>query len=193
VLHTLSSARVRCGWPQRELTWHVHRARRITMPDATWQAAICGPRVTGGRVTLSVAGEGRVLSSMQAAFTCASGQEEGNANVGSTPAYELVRADGSFLSPQVVTSIDGVNVSWSGSFSAAGALQGTLTTYDPCTRAAITATFSAAAPSSRQPQARSGAERCRGEGLAPVERQRAQRLLATGPDRGVKARAAGAR
>jgi hypothetical protein len=139
--------KLHCGWPTRTTIWRVHLARRRPVRDASWTASLAGPGVTSGSVDLAVIGQGRVVSSFTGQFGCqASDGSQATESFGSNPADEFIRPGGSFYSPQDTNLSGGVPTLWTGTFSAAGALSGTLDIYDPCTNAPARLTFSAPSP-----------------------------------------------
>jgi hypothetical protein len=121
-----------CGWPKRELTWRVHRGRRVAIADGHWSGQVSGPNITGGTVTAFVAAGGRAVTHFAASFQYACpdggyGPENFEATWG-----EFISPGGSFGSPQDdPISVDGVTVSWAGAFSPTGLMTGSLTTAGP--------------------------------------------------------------
>jgi hypothetical protein len=137
--------KLHCGWPTRTTIWRVHLARRRFVRDGSWTASLAGPGIIGGSVDVAVIGQGRVLSAFSGQLECqASNGSQANESFGSNPAYEFIRPGGSFYSPQDTNlGPNGLPTLWTGTFSAAGALSGTLDIYDPCTQAQEQMTFSA--------------------------------------------------
>lgn len=136
--------RLHCGWPTRTTIWRVHLARRRPVRNGSWTASLAGPGITGGSVDVTVIGQGRVVSSFSGQLDCqASDGSQSNESFGSNPAYEFIRPGGSFYSPQDTNLSGGLPTLWAGTFSAAGALSGTLDIYDPCTNGREQMTFNA--------------------------------------------------
>jgi hypothetical protein len=132
-----------CGWPERILTWSVHRSSRRTVADGTWTGPLTATGLINGNVRLSVSAQGRVVQSFTSFFTCLTDTQQGNTTFRSVPAFEFIRRDGSFYSPLTGTRLRGHNTTWSGRFSAAGKLTGTLSIFDDCTNRVIRAGFTA--------------------------------------------------
>jgi hypothetical protein len=132
-----------CGWPDSTITWSVHRARRRDVADGTWTGPLTAQGLINGNVRLVVAEEGRVIQSFTTFFTCLTDTQQGNTTVRAVPAFEFIRPDGSFYSPLTGTLVRGHNTTWSGRFSAAGTLTGTLKIFNDCTNRVIKARFSA--------------------------------------------------
>jgi hypothetical protein len=131
-----------CGWPDSTLTWSVHRAHRREVADGTWAGPLTADGLINGNVRLSVAEEGRVLSSFTSFFTCLTDTQQGNTTFRAVPAFEFIRPDGSFYSPLTGSRLHGHNTTWSGRFSA-GKLTGALRIFDDCTNRVIRAKFTA--------------------------------------------------
>lgn len=131
---------VGCGWQNGTLTWQVRRARRLRIADRTWTASLNGPDIAG-QVELTVAALGRVLASFRSSFTCQTATAEGTNQFAAAPAYEFIRPDGRFYSPLHGDAVKRHPTIWSGRFTAAGAVVGTLRIYDSCTRRLVSATF----------------------------------------------------
>lgn len=132
---------VGCGWPSTTLTWQVHRARRVHLSDVSWTAALTGPGITAGTVTLTLSGHGRVIHSFHTSFSCVSDTVGGTGTFTAKPAYEFVRPDGSFYSPLHGNVYHGHRTTWSGWLTADGGLSGTLRIYDACTSGIVRAHF----------------------------------------------------
>lgn len=134
--------KIGCGWPDKTLTWTVHHARRVRVGDGTWTGPLTATGLINGNVRLVVGGQGRVVDSFTAFFTCQSDTEQGNTNLRAVPAFELVRPGGGFYSPLAAVRIAGHRATWTGRFSARGKLRGTLSIFDDCTNHLIRAQFS---------------------------------------------------
>jgi hypothetical protein len=143
---TSARTRLHCGWPTGARIWRVHLAHRRPVKDASWTAPLTGAGITGGSVDLAIVGQGRAVRSFAGQLDCQSSSEQGTESFGANPAYEFVRADGSFYSPQDTNLIQGVPTLWKGTFSATGALSGTLRIYDPCTKAPTQLSFTSPGP-----------------------------------------------
>lgn len=132
-----------CGWPERILTWSVHRRTRRKVADGTWTGPLTATGLINGNVRLSVSEQGRVVDSFTSFFTCLTNTQQGNTTFRSVPAFEFIRRDGSFYSLLTGTRLHGHNTTWSGRFSASGKLTGTLSIFDDCTNRVIRASFTA--------------------------------------------------
>jgi hypothetical protein len=132
-----------CGWPDRTLTWSVHRAKRERIGDGTWTGPLTSPGLINGNVRLVVGARGRAVDSFTSFFTCITDTQQGNTNFRAVPAFEFIRPGGSFYSPLNGGLVRGHRTTWSGRFSPAGGLSGTLTIFDDCTGKLVSAHFSA--------------------------------------------------
>jgi hypothetical protein len=132
-----------CGWPGRTVTWIVHRATRVRIGDGTWTGPLTSPGLINGNVRLVVGARGRAIDSFTSFFTCITDTQQGNTNFRAVPAFEFIRPGGSFYSPLNGGLVRGHRTTWSGKFSPAGGLSGTLTIFDDCTGKLVRAHFSA--------------------------------------------------
>jgi hypothetical protein len=136
-----SNNTVGCGWPNQTLTWTVHPARPLHVPDGTWAATLTGPGIVSGAVKAVVASDGRVVNSFVSSFTCENAQVQADNNFIAAPAYEFIRPDGTFSSPELGGTVKGDPVTWAGRLSPAHGLTGTLNIYDACTKRVVRAQF----------------------------------------------------
>jgi hypothetical protein len=157
------AGKARCGWPAGTLAWHVHPATRRPVADGTWSAALSGPGIARGKLRLVVAGQGRVINSISGSFRCQTANRARENRLTVSPAYEFIRAAGNFYSPR------GMATTWSGWFARGGALSGTLTTYDACTKHLVRARFAG------------GPERARHDAVTKPGPPRARRGQPRGP------------
>jgi hypothetical protein len=134
--------RIGCGWPDRTLTWAVHRAARKRVGDGTWSGPLTANGLINGNVRLVVGEKGRVIDSFASFFTCLTYSEQGNTSFRAVPAFEFIRPGGSFYSPLDGGRVKGHRTTWAGRFSS-GAVTGTLVIFDDCTNQLIRAHFSA--------------------------------------------------
>lgn len=132
---------VGCGWPSGTLTWQVHREPRERVAAREWSAVLTSPGIVDGRVTLAVAAHGRVVQSFRSSFTCQTATAAGSEGFSASPAYEFIRPGGHFYSPLKGNSIKHHHTLWTGEFTPAGVLKGTLTIYDSCTKRLLSAQF----------------------------------------------------
>jgi hypothetical protein len=138
---------VGCGWPRHKLTWTAHPTRRQHVPDGKWTAVISGGGLAG-TVSLSTAGDGRVIASFAASYSFACQGNTVGGNVHSAPAYVFIKPNGTFASPEHINFVNGVPTTWSGTFSRAGGVSGNFTTGGGCENAAIHGAFDGRAAAS---------------------------------------------
>jgi hypothetical protein len=132
---------VGCGWPDTTLTWRVHRAARRPVADATWTGPLTATGLINGNVRLVVGSQGRVIESFTTFFTCVTDTTQGNTSFRAVPAFEFIRPGGGFESPLNGGDVHGHPTTWTGSFSGAGRLSGSVRIFDDCTNQLIQAHF----------------------------------------------------
>ena len=135
--------KIGCGWPDTTLTWTIHRATRRTVADGTWIGPLTASGLINANVRFVVGAQGRVIDSFTSFFTCITSTAQGNTTFRSSPAFDFIRTDGSFLSPLNSALLGRHRTRWAGRFSSRGTLSGSLTIFDDCTNHLITASFSA--------------------------------------------------
>lgn len=143
VLSVQIKKKIGCGWPDTTLTWKIHRASRRIIEDGTWTGPLSASGLINANVRIVVGAQGRVVDSFTSFFTCITDTSQGNTIFRSSPAFDFVRPDGSFLSPLTSALLGGHRTTWSGRFSSRGALTGSLTVFDDCTNRLIRASFTA--------------------------------------------------